>query len=68
MKCTRCGGALEVVDTMPPEKASATKRREARRVVASASEYIIRRRRCKECAQCFYTVEVEIPDAPLKQG
>ena len=23
MKCTRCGGALEVVDTMPPDKASA---------------------------------------------
>lgn len=68
MKCTRCGGALEVVDTMPPEKASATKRREARRVVASASEYIIRRRRCKECAQCFYTVEVEIPNAEVRQG
>jgi transcriptional regulator NrdR family protein len=68
MKCTRCGGALEVVDTMPPEKASATKRREARRVVSTAKEYIIRRRRCKDCAQCFYTVEVEIPDAPLRQG
>lgn len=60
MTCTRCGGDLQVVQTMQPAGCSPAKRRAAKRVAVEATEYVVRRRRCRACEAVVYTVEVEI--------
>jgi hypothetical protein len=60
MTCTRCGGDLQVVQTMQPAGCSPAKRRAAKRIVGDVPIYVVRRRRCVACEHIVYTVEVEI--------
>lgn len=61
MTCTRCSGRMEVEQTSGPERTARKRRRDVRRMV-TATEYVVRRRRCVGCGQVVHTVEIEIID------
>jgi transcriptional regulator NrdR family protein len=61
MRCTRCGAQTDVMESREPAQTSAAKRRAARKVVGDSTTYVIRRRKCRDCAQLYHTVEVAMP-------
>lgn len=61
MKCTRCSSDTDVIESRETAKNSPAKRRAARKIAGDAASFVIRRRKCKSCAQIYHTVEVVMP-------
>lgn len=62
MKCTRCGGRLEVRDSRNPDGISVNARRRAKRIAPPGENvYRWRRRVCVDCSQAFETIELIVP-------
>ena len=65
MTCTRCDGALEVMQTQQMEDVSLQMRQRIERRVGAEQMWTVRRRRCVDCKQLYHTVELTLDALPV---